>query len=186
VAYGTVTGRFSCREPNLQNIPRPDTDLGKKIRGLFKAPPGYKMVVADYGQIEMILLAHFIGRGALYEGIHNGMDPHSATGAGLIGMDPAEFMRLKDAGDKEIADSARSPRVSTSPSSTEPVREGRGSMASVSVNKAKQLPGDATSRPSRRSTGSRTRCSGGRGRRPPHIRTIMGRKRRLPALLSRD
>jgi DNA polymerase I-like protein with 3'-5' exonuclease and polymerase domains len=186
VAYGTVTGRFSCREPNLQNIPRPDTDLGKKIRGLFKAPPGYKMVVADYGQIEMILLAHFIGRGALYEGIHNGMDPHSATGAGLIGMDPAEFMRLKDAGDKEIADIRQVAKgvnfavvYGAGPAKV-------GSMASVSENKAKEfLETHQQTFPEIYRFKDKV-LEVARARRPPHIRTIMGRKRRLPALLSRD
>lgn len=45
---GTTTGRFSCSTPNLQNIPRPDTELGKQVRGLFIAPPGHSLVVADY------------------------------------------------------------------------------------------------------------------------------------------
>lgn len=81
--YGTTTSRFSCRAPNLQNVPRPDKPLGKKVRGLFRAPEGYKLVVADYGQIEYRVLAHFIGRGVLFQGFHNGIDAHKATAAAL-------------------------------------------------------------------------------------------------------
>jgi DNA polymerase I-like protein with 3'-5' exonuclease and polymerase domains len=81
VQYGTVTGRFSSREPNLQNIPRPDTDLGKKIRGLFMAPEGYRLLVADYGQMELRILASMIGYGGLYDGFHAGIDAHTQTAA---------------------------------------------------------------------------------------------------------
>lgn len=86
VQYGTVTGRFSSREPNLQNIPRPDTDLGKKIRGLFMAPPGYKLLVADYGQMELRILASMIGYGGLYDGFQAGIDAHTQTAALVYGV----------------------------------------------------------------------------------------------------
>lgn len=79
VQYGTNTRRFSCRKPNLQNIPRPDTELGKLIRGAWNADPGYKLIVGDYGQIELVMFAHYAGRGPLYEGFWNGMDPHQVT-----------------------------------------------------------------------------------------------------------
>lgn len=79
VQYGTNTRRFSCRNPNLQNIPRPDTELGKLIRGVWDAEPGWKLVVADYGQIELVLFAHFCGQGALYDGFWAGADPHQIT-----------------------------------------------------------------------------------------------------------
>ena len=51
VQHGAETGRFSSRNPNLQNVPAPHTAHGKAIRNLFKAPDGYKFVVADYSQI---------------------------------------------------------------------------------------------------------------------------------------
>ena len=83
VQYGTTTRRFSCRDPNLQNIPRPDTELGKLIRGAFQADPGWKLIVGDYGQIELVMFAHFIlgngGHGALVDAFLNGEDPHQAT-----------------------------------------------------------------------------------------------------------
>src|SRR5262249_46297528 len=84
VQYGAATGRFSCRDPNLQNIPRPtgsDDDLGTLVRGLFIAPPGHKLIVADYSQIELVLLAHFIGHGMHFDGFLQGIDPHTMTAA---------------------------------------------------------------------------------------------------------
>jgi DNA polymerase I-like protein with 3'-5' exonuclease and polymerase domains len=79
VQYGTTTRRFSCRDPNLQNIPRPDTELGKLIRGVWVAEPGRKLVVADYSSIELVVFAHFTGRGALFEGFLEDFDPHQLT-----------------------------------------------------------------------------------------------------------
>lgn len=79
VQYGTNTRRFSCRDPNLQNIPRPDTDLGKLIRGVWCADPGWKLIVGDYGQIELVIFAHYCGSGALYDGFMEGLDPHAVT-----------------------------------------------------------------------------------------------------------
>lgn len=86
VQYGTVTGRFSSRSPNLQNIPAPRSELGKKVRGLFKAPPGYKLLVADYGQMELRILASMIGFGGLYDGFHAGIDAHTQTAALVFGV----------------------------------------------------------------------------------------------------
>lgn len=88
VQYGAKTGRFSCREPNLQNVGRPGTELGTLIRGAFIAEPGRRLVVADYDQIELVMLAHFLGQGKLYEGFLAGIDPHRMTAAGATGKHP--------------------------------------------------------------------------------------------------
>ncbi|MFF1701303.1 DNA polymerase [Streptomyces sp. NPDC058252] len=184
VQYGTVTGRFSCREPNLQNIPRPDTELGKRIRGLFVAPPGYKLVVADYGQIELVVLAHFIGRGDLYKGFHNGVDPHSATAAALMGIDPQEFMRRVKAGDRECIDFRQ-----VAKGINFAVVYGAGpdkvaSMAGISVKDAKRFMEMHQKMFPEIYKFKEDVVRVCRSRRPPHIRTLLGRKRRLPLILS--
>lgn len=86
--YGTVTGRFSCRKPNLQNIPRGSTELGALVRSVFIAPEGYKLICADYSQIELVILAHYIGKGKLYEAFMRGIDPHLMTAAMVLGREP--------------------------------------------------------------------------------------------------
>lgn len=58
VQYGTETGRFSSRNPNLQNVPSRG-DKAELIRSLFISPPGQRLIVADYSQIELRVLAHY-------------------------------------------------------------------------------------------------------------------------------
>lgn len=86
--YGTVTGRFSGRAPNLQNIPRSLTELGKLIRSVFIAPDGRLLICADFSQIELVVLAHYIGEGKLFEGFLEGIDPHTMTAAMVLGKKP--------------------------------------------------------------------------------------------------
>jgi DNA polymerase I-like protein with 3'-5' exonuclease and polymerase domains len=100
VQYGAATGRFSCRNPNLQNVPAPRTDLGKMVRGLFIADPGWKLIVADYGQVELVILADLAykltgKKGALWHGFHEGIDPHTMTAAMVLGKDPSEVTKLE-------------------------------------------------------------------------------------------
>lgn len=98
VQYGTLTGRFSSREPNLQNIPNPRSDLGKKVRGLFAAPPGHKLLVADYAQMELRVMASMIGYGGLYDGFHAGIDAHTQTAALVYGVSVEEVEKwMRDA-----------------------------------------------------------------------------------------
>lgn len=89
---GTKTGRFSCSDPNLQNIPRAGTPLGKKIRGLFVAPAGYVMVVGDFDQVELRILGHETQDPNLMGVFLEGRDPHTETATRimeLLGLDPA-------------------------------------------------------------------------------------------------
>lgn len=83
--YGTVTGRFSSSEPNLQNIPA-HGENGARFREGFEAPEGFKVIVADYGQIELRVLAHYIGHGRLYDGFMAGIDAHTSTAAAVYGV----------------------------------------------------------------------------------------------------
>lgn len=79
---GTVTGRFSSAQPNLQNIPV-RTPEGRQIRRAFIAPPGYQIVSADYSQIELRILAHFSQDARLIAAFQAGQDIHKATAAEL-------------------------------------------------------------------------------------------------------
>lgn len=181
VQYGTVTGRFSCRAPNLQNIPRPDTPHGKKVRGLFIAPPGHKLIVADYGQIEMVILAHFIGRGALFDGLRDGLDPHTATAAAVFRVAPEEVTPAQRQAAKGINFAityGAGPAKVASMSSTKE-RE-------VSVEEAKRyLEAHQRAFPEIYRYKEKVLATV-RGRKPAHLRTLLGRKRRIPTINSSD
>ena len=75
---GTVTGRLSSSNPNLQNIPI-RTELGRQIRKAFVAQPGFVFLAADYSQVELRILAHISGDEALLENFRQGLDIHAAT-----------------------------------------------------------------------------------------------------------
>lgn len=76
----TATGRLSSSDPNLQNIPI-KTAAGRRVRQAFIAPPGYKLLAADYSQIELRIMAHLSKDKSLCEAFSNGVDIHSATAA---------------------------------------------------------------------------------------------------------
>lgn len=81
---GTVTGRLSSSDPNLQNIPA-RTHEGKLIRKAFIAPKDYVLVSADYSQIELRLIAHIAGDEGLIKAFNAGLDIHKATAAEVLG-----------------------------------------------------------------------------------------------------
>jgi len=84
---GAATGRLSSTNPNLQNIPI-KTELGREIRAAFVPEPGWRLVVADYSQIELRLLAHMSGDKVLTEAFVNGEDIHTRTAAEVFGVPP--------------------------------------------------------------------------------------------------
>ena len=83
------TGRLSSTEPNLQNIPV-RTEAGRRIRQAFVAEPGYRLLAADYSQIELRIMAHLSGDEGLTEAFDAGADIHRATAAEVFGVEAGE------------------------------------------------------------------------------------------------
>ena len=83
-----ATGRLSSSDPNLQNIPV-RTETGRKIREAFVAPKDYKIVSADYSQIELRLLAHFAEEKGLIKAFNEGEDIHKTTASEIFDVTPA-------------------------------------------------------------------------------------------------
>lgn len=91
---GIRTGRLSSSDPNLQNIPA-RTDTGKKVREAFIASPGNTLVVADYSQIELRVLAHYSGEKAFIEAFTAGRDVHAETATMMFGPTDNEEVAKK-------------------------------------------------------------------------------------------
>lgn len=117
-SHGAETGRFSSTDPNLQNIPS-SGDYGKLIRNLFVAPPGHKLVVADYSQIEPRIIAslsqdpialdYYRSGRDLYTAIGDTMGVERKVGKMLVlaisyGVGPEKIARSIDCSEKEARD----------------------------------------------------------------------------------
>ncbi len=83
----TATGRLSSSNPNLQNVPVRGEE-GRRIREAFVAEQGYRLVSADYSQVELRILAHLSGDPALREIFRTGRDVHTETASRLFGVPP--------------------------------------------------------------------------------------------------
>ena len=98
VQAGTATGRLACQEPNLQNIPI-KTEMGKRIREAFSAEKmGWKMISADYSQIELRILAHMSQDASLIHAFHHKKDIHAQTASQIFHVpleEVSEDMRRK-------------------------------------------------------------------------------------------
>ncbi|MBL6689815.1 MAG: DNA polymerase I [Pseudomonadales bacterium] len=79
-----ATGRLSSTDPNLQNIPI-RTEEGRRVRKAFVAPEGYKVMAADYSQIELRIMAHLSEDEGLVKAFKDGLDIHKATAAEVFG-----------------------------------------------------------------------------------------------------
>jgi DNA polymerase-1 len=84
-----ATGRLSSSDPNLQNIPI-RTAEGRRIRQAFVAPKGYKLLAADYSQIELRIMAHLAKDEGLLHAFRNNLDVHKATAAEVFGVELAD------------------------------------------------------------------------------------------------
>jgi len=84
-----VTGRLASNDPNLQNIPI-RTPEGRRVREAFIAPPGHRIVSADYSQIELRIMAHISGDEGLTRAFAQGMDVHRATASEVFAVPPEQ------------------------------------------------------------------------------------------------
>jgi DNA polymerase-1 len=85
----TSTGRLSASDPNLQNIPV-RREMGQQIRQAFVPEPGWRLLTADYSQIELRLLAHFCGDESLLRAFAEDRDVHAAVASQVFGVPEAE------------------------------------------------------------------------------------------------
>lgn len=81
----TSTGRISCTEPNLQNIPI-RTELGRELRKIFVAKEGFVLLDADYSQVELRVLAHMSGDETMINAFNNGDDIHAITASQVFNV----------------------------------------------------------------------------------------------------
>lgn len=166
----------NCSEPNLQNIPRPDDELGKQIRSLFIKEPGRKLLVADYAQIEYAVLAHFSRDPELVRYFEEGLNFHYAVASRLL--------------QKPIEDITKT-EYSTSKNTSFATVYGAGDeqvarMSGVTIAYAKKFRALHRQMLPRvyQFTDDVVRVC--KSRRPPHVRTLLGRKRRLPEIFASD
>lgn len=162
---GAETGRFSSSNPNLQNVPNASTEYGKMIRNLFVAPEGFKLISADYSQIEPRIIASFSGDPIMMENYLNGEDIYTTIG-NTVGVDRAAGKVLV----LSMAYGVGPDKIATSIGTTTRVAaalldEFDSKMRGVARYKAEVI------RNARRQN-------------PPHVKTLMGRVRYLPELKS--
>lgn len=167
IQHGAETGRFSSRNPNLQNVPAPHTPHGKAIRNLFIAPEGQSLVVADYSQIEPRVIASFSQDPIMMKNYLEGSDIYTTVGD-TMGVDrkAGKVLVLSMAYGVGPDKIARSIGCSVT-AAKDLLNRFAESFTSVSSYRAKVL--------------GVTR----RGR-PPYVTTITGRRRYLPEILSKD
>ena len=96
-----ATGRISCTEPNLQNIPVRQ-ELGRQLRRAFVPEDGAVLVDADYSQIELRVLAHISGDEGMIEAFRNGADIHRSTAARVFEVDEADVTPEQRSGAKAV------------------------------------------------------------------------------------
>jgi DNA polymerase I-like protein with 3'-5' exonuclease and polymerase domains len=168
VQHGAETGRFSSRNPNLQNVPAPSTIHGKAIRNLFVAPPGHKLVVADYSQIEPRVIASFSEDPIMMDNYLTGQDIYTTIGNTMnVGRKAGKVLVLAMAygvGPDKIASQIGCTKTEAKNLLDRFARE----FPAISAYRSKVIGATRAGKP------------------VPHIKTLTGRRRYLPEIMSRD
>ena len=176
--HGTRTGRLSSRDPNIQNIPRES-----EIRGLFIALPGYVLVRADYDQIELRVLAHFCRDPVMLGIFQRGEDIHAGTAAALLGKPLADVTpderQIGKGCNFAVGYGAGAARVSAQAGI--PLK-----VAERFLNQFYDIFSGIKPWKRRMVVAAYNRGDPADSRKPPYVKTMLGRKRRLPDLYSDD
>ena len=166
-SHGAETGRFSSSEPNLQNIPN-GGEYGKLIRNLFIAPPGYKLVVADYSQIEPRIIASFSRDPRMVKNYLEGGDIYTTIGESMgVDRKAGKVLVLAIAygiGPEKIADQIGC----TVKESHQLMDRFNESFSSVNNYRERVIRLARQQRPL------------------PYVSTVLGRRRYIPELLNKD
>jgi DNA polymerase I-like protein with 3'-5' exonuclease and polymerase domains len=166
-SHGAETGRFSSSEPNLQNIPS-SGDYGKLVRNLFVAPPGYKLVVADYSQIEPRVIASFSQDQLLVNNYLTGGDIYTTIGD-TMGVDRKAGKVLVLAISYGVGPDKIAASIGCSVTEAKKLlRDFEAKFSSIAKYKAKVVRMAKQSGP------------------VPYVETLLGRRRYIPDLLQRD
>jgi DNA polymerase I-like protein with 3'-5' exonuclease and polymerase domains len=167
IQHGAETGRFSSRNPNLQNVPAPHTAHGKAIRNLFFAPEGYKLIVADYSQIEPRVIASMSQDPIMMSNYLEGRDIYTTVGD-TMGVDRKAGKTLVLA----MAYGVGPDKIARS--------------IGCSLTEAKELLSNFGSKFNSVNSYRNRILGATRKQNPPFVATLMGRKRYLPEINSRD
>jgi DNA polymerase I-like protein with 3'-5' exonuclease and polymerase domains len=175
--YGTKTGRLASSAPNAQNLPVAKSQLGNLVRSVFTAEPGNILICADFNQIELVVLAHYIGQGALFEGFQQNIDPHRMTAALIYGVEPdkvtGEQRRVAKTVNFAVVYGAGINKVAVT--------------SNLSLKDTKSLLKAHQQQFPEIYEFKQDVIEYARSRKPqPYIRTLLGRKRRVPDLLSKE
>lgn len=167
-AMGAETGRFSSSNPNLQNVPRPGTEKGKKIRGLFYAPDDDLLVVADYSQVEPRVMAGLSRDPAMMRAYTTeGGDFYTAI-ADPFGLDRNAGKTLFLSVAYGIGPDTLAANIGIRSSRAKAILDDFDRQFPVAGQFKKQVIRDC------------------RKRRPPHVTTLLGRRRYLPTIFAED
>ena len=166
-SHGAATGRLSSSNPNLQNIPARGV-YGKRIRDMFIADPGHKIIQADYAQIEPRIIAALSGDPVMRQAFLDGTDIYTALASPLWLPRPAGKLLILSmsygVGPQKIAD-----ELGYTLKRAKEILDEFEANSSVVMGYKKQVVNQAAKR-----------------RPVPYVRTILGRRRLLPNLSSSD
>jgi DNA polymerase I-like protein with 3'-5' exonuclease and polymerase domains len=173
---GAVSGRMSCREPNIQQVPS-RTERAKQIRQVFVARPGATLIVADLSQIELRILAHYTQDPRLLKAYNQGVSLHKLLAERIWGADytPTQYILAKNGNFSCLYGAAPSTLVKRYDfPDLKTAKQVRDAFYD-SYRRVNPWKGDVL---------QIARSTYRKGKVQPYVETVLGRKRRLPGLFS--